>query len=237
MIPSLASQLSPGELDELGSMIVGNVIDSFGPSDWQLLGVKRCLSQAYDDARQLDAWATSSAICWDFRNGFVDSLKQLEAANAFFQVGRLAWDAKATREIQRASREGRDTTLPLLTYGLRELLRDGWNWQQVRAEKAKEQIEDALQQGLPGAFAAIGAVEKANERKPLMRSAEGWILRAWLPLALWRCQNNGEIEMQVRRAYDLLVSIDVPMPPLPAPTAFFSFVDKVRHRLKAGIRR
>lgn len=236
MSEPLAAHLSPGEWDQLGTSLISKIIDEFAPNEWELLGIERCLGQSYTDVCNLDAWASKSEVSIYYRSRFLSYLKHPKASEALYRVGRLPWDKKATREISRPQNDSGQTSMAILAHGLRELLRDGWTWEQVRKEIGKPLIDEALNAKAAGLFKTLRAIERQQKKSPFQRSPERWILRAWIPLGLWTCSAK-EGDSRVEKAHRCLSSVQsVDQSKLPSMRAEKAADIEARHKMIRRVR-
>ncbi len=205
-------------------------------SSWETLGLIGKLSQARLDVHNLDTWTTDPQRAFYYRIQYLNALRSQDAVQAIYQVGRLSWDKKATRTVKDAHVAGKDTTVPILAFRFRELLRDGNSWEQT-VQICSYAVNQAIRDGREHLFSSLGDIEKRFRSNPedFVRSAEAWMIRAWLPLGLWNCDSR-EAEQRVKEAHHCLTSGGGRLPHLPDFPAFEHLYSKVRSRLATGRR-
>lgn len=233
---TLAPHLTNGECDALDNAIIERAISAYRPSKWETLGIIGKLNQARNDVHNLDSWTTDPQRAFHYRIQYLNALRSPDAVQAIYQVARLSWDKKATRSMTDAHAQSLDSTVPILAFRIRELLRDGNGWEKT-IQICCDSVNEAIREGREHLFSTLGEIETRYRSNPegFVRSAEGWMIRAWLPLGLWICDSR-EAERRITEAHHCLASGGGRLPHMPNFPAFEHLYSKVRSRLATGRR-
>ena len=156
------------------------------PSNY-LPWIEGTLNTAFNDARRLDRLAYKLCFTGWFRRQLLDSLETGERAwNVVTAVTNLPKDMKVNLGLKKAKAEKKNIDPALWNREFRETLRDGWTAQAALAKYA-DRICSMVKRGRLDALELLGQTISEHSNKPLKRSLEAWVKRAWLPLALWQC--------------------------------------------------
>lgn len=171
------------------------------------------LKRAFVDARTLDADATTAGTEAKFLAGFLQSVFFDEG---FFQAlrerARVPEDQKSLRAIRAAQKSGENERAAGALWLFRERLKDGWPARDALVWHRQE-IGECLAEG------SVWLLERLAEsvRETYSPSPQRWLLRAWLPLALWQDVSTGERERRLRAAGEAETAIGQVLPPFPLP--------------------
>jgi hypothetical protein len=222
---------------EVDAAVMQQVCEQHGEESLKALTIRATLTKSLDDAQNLDGYAAQEKCSACFLPIFLKALiERDDALTVLFEVGRVRFDKRGMREVDSAMSAGKEFGPHLAAFEFRETLRDGWTPAQA-VKINSHQIAEYAKQGDIFLVCAVAQAIKRCEGSPerFVRSAEAWLLRAWLPLALWTCE-SAEMERRARMAFQLLRKNGANIPPLPKGSAFDRLASKVRQTIKRGRR-
>lgn len=131
---------------------------------------------------------------------------------ALFDVARVPFDKTALRPVAEAMERGEDTTAAYLLFYFRERLKDGFT-----PESTLRYYGEAI--GAEIADGNIWLLERLadSSRQTYKHTSQRWMLRAWMPLALWQDVTAEEKERRLRAAWRVTKAAGLSIPDLPLP--------------------
>jgi len=165
------------------------------------------LSKAFSDACRLDSFAVVHGADPSFLSDFTRSV--------FADRGFLRWlvkvaflreDGKSMRPINNARQVGTGESAAVIAWNIRERMKEGYS-----AEEAlrlhRDVIGRQIEAGDVQLIKALAVVVDETHKPTLQR----WIIRAWLPLALWQEVPPAQKEERLHAAWKVAKASGVPL--------------------------
>lgn len=179
------------------------------------LAVEFRLRSACEDARLLDE---DAAACGRPQIFFLTFIESVFSDTGFFPalcaLAQNPLDRKTARPLADAIKRGEDGNAASVLIRFRERLRDGFNAEDALRWYGVE-IGEELAKGNLRLLERIAEAAREIYKPTVQR----WILRAWLPLALWQEIPASTREERLRAAWDVCKACGLSMPVFPEPTA------------------
>ncbi len=217
--------------------LMRRAVGEFGADSIEVLTTRATLTKVLDDAQNLDGYLSEMGKAAMFLPRLNQALFEREdALQTVLDYGRVRFDKKGMREVYLAMSKGEEFGPQMAAFEFRESLRDGWSPSQAVLIHSPR-IAEYSRIGDTSLVLAIADAIKKQKRSPkaFQRSVEAWLLRAWVPLALWTCEGR-RMDERITEAANVLSRNGVPFQHIPSGSDLDTLARKVRHSLKHGRR-
>lgn len=205
---------------ECGGEFVSHIIEHVRTSlpeavPW-LSMVRYQLLVAFDDARTLDERGAKANKVSVFLQSFMESVFNADGFYfALFERALLPADRRSMSPVHKAMERGEDTRAAWLLVWFREKMKDGWPVKDALRCHGKE-IGELFAEGNDWLLERLSEAARKPYRR---RSAHDWIVRAWLPLALWQEVSADEKVRRLHAAWKVQKKAGVQVPDWPEENA------------------
>lgn len=217
--------------------LMRRAVGQFGADSIEALTIRATLTKVLDDAQNLDSYLVQMGKAAKFLPRLIKALHERDdALQTVLEYGRVRFDKKGMREVYSAMNKGEEFGPQMAAFEFRESLRDGWSPSQAVLIHSPR-IAEYSRAGDTSLVLAIADAIKKQRRSPqvFQRSAEAWLLRAWVTLALWTCDGK-RMEKRITDAAGVLSQNGVPFQHIPLGSDLDTMARRVRHTLKHGRR-
>lgn len=179
-------------------------------NEFQRSAIHSYAYKAFLDAKSLDYEDDSE----DFLTLFIFSTLDSGFVSEILYFEKFPFNKKSMRLAFNEYKASGNIRTGFITFHFREYLRDGFSIERAH-EFLAEEIAEEIKTGNFKLLTTLAEIKK----KPLpTHSPTGWIIRAWIPLALWQTEERDVLERRVKRARLALFKAGANVPDIPEPT-------------------
>lgn len=162
---------------------------------------RHLLEMAEGDCKRLDENDTPPGNF--FLSNFYAGLNEPQAVSRIYGFLTISIDGRSKLALNKARKAGEaEAYAAHYIAHMRELVRDRWPVELALTSIPAEFIQERFKAGDAHFFEMLGKELEKMRRRPERygRGIESWIVRAWMPLCLWRCDNAHDAWPLLRRA-------------------------------------